>query len=110
MTLYGGITGCGVVHQSKRPLTSSPSASSIFRSVSAKAPGRVSISALSSSFDSGTCCGLMVKGQRMKEIATNLGLSVRTVETHRYEMMEVLGLHSTAELARYALDRRLTLD
>ena len=53
---------------------------------------------------------LIVKGQRMKEIAANLGLSVRTVETHKYEMMEALGLHSTAELVRYALDRRLTLD
>jgi DNA-binding NarL/FixJ family response regulator len=53
---------------------------------------------------------LIVKGQRMKEIAANLGLSVRTVETHKYDMMEVLGLHSTAELVRYALDRRLTLD
>lgn len=53
---------------------------------------------------------LIVKGQRMKEIAANLGLSTRTVETHKYEMMEILGLHSTAELVRYALDRRLTLD
>ena len=53
---------------------------------------------------------LIVKGQRMKEIAANLGLSVRTVETHKYEMMEVLKLHSTAELVRYALDHRLTLD
>jgi DNA-binding NarL/FixJ family response regulator len=53
---------------------------------------------------------LIVKGQRMKEIATTLGLSTRTVETHKYEMMQVLGLHSTAELVRYALDRRLTLD
>ena len=53
---------------------------------------------------------LIVKGQRMKEIAANLGLSTRTVETHKYEMMEILGLHSTAELVRYALDRRLMLD
>jgi DNA-binding NarL/FixJ family response regulator len=53
---------------------------------------------------------LIVKGQRMKEIATTLGLSTRTVETHKYEMMQVLGMHSTAELVRYALDRRLTLD
>ncbi len=53
---------------------------------------------------------LIVKGQRMKEIAANLGLSVRTVETYKYEMMETLELHSTAELVRYALDRRLTLD
>ena len=53
---------------------------------------------------------LIVKGQRMKEIAANLGLSTWTVETHKYEMMETLGLHSTAELVRYALDRRLVLD
>jgi DNA-binding NarL/FixJ family response regulator len=53
---------------------------------------------------------LIVKGLRMKEIATKLGLSTRTVETHKYDMMEVLGLHSTAELVRYALDRKLHLD
>jgi DNA-binding NarL/FixJ family response regulator len=53
---------------------------------------------------------LIVKGQRMKEIATNLGLSTRTVETHKYEMMETLSMHSTAELVRYALDRRLVVD
>jgi DNA-binding NarL/FixJ family response regulator len=53
---------------------------------------------------------LIVKGQRMKEIAGNLGLSIRTVETHKYEMMQALNLHSTAELVRYALDRRLILD
>ena len=53
---------------------------------------------------------LIVKGQRMKEIATNLGLSTRTVEGHKYEMMETLGVTSTAELVRYALDRRLNID
>lgn len=52
----------------------------------------------------------IVKGQRMKEIAAHLGLSTRTVESHKYEMMEILGLHSTAELVRYAIDRRLPLD
>jgi DNA-binding NarL/FixJ family response regulator len=53
---------------------------------------------------------LIVKGQRMKEIAGNLGLSTRTVEGHKYEMMETLGVTSTAELVRYALDRRLNVD
>jgi DNA-binding NarL/FixJ family response regulator len=53
---------------------------------------------------------LIVKGQRMKEIAANLGLSVRTIEVHKYEMMKNLDLHSTAELVRYALDHRLNLD
>jgi len=50
---------------------------------------------------------LIVKGQRMKEIAAALNLSARTIETHKYEMMDVLGVHSTAELVRYAIEQRL---
>jgi len=50
---------------------------------------------------------LIVKGQRMKEIAAALHLSTRTVETHKYEMMQVLGLHSTAELVLYAIEHGL---
>lgn len=53
---------------------------------------------------------LIVKGHRMKEIATALKLSTRTVETHKYEMMQVLDLHSTAELVRYALEQRIVGD
>jgi DNA-binding NarL/FixJ family response regulator len=53
---------------------------------------------------------LLLKGQRMKEIAANLHLSPRTVETHKYEMMEALGVHSTAELVKYALEHRLILE
>ncbi len=53
---------------------------------------------------------LILKGQRMKEIAATLHLSPRTVETHKYEMMETLGVHSTAELVRYALEHRLIID
>ena len=53
---------------------------------------------------------LLLKGQRMKEIAANLQLSPRTVETHKYELMEVLGVHSTAELVKYALEHRLILE
>jgi len=39
----------------------------------------------------------------MKEVAAALGLSTRTVETHKYEMMRALGVESTAELVRYAI-------
>jgi DNA-binding NarL/FixJ family response regulator len=51
---------------------------------------------------------LIVEGRRMKEIGVALDLSSRTVETHKYEMMRVLGLHSTAALVRYAIEHRLT--
>jgi DNA-binding NarL/FixJ family response regulator len=50
---------------------------------------------------------LIVSGKRMKEIAASLQLSPRTVETIKYEMMRDLDVHSTVELVRYALDRRL---
>ena len=53
---------------------------------------------------------LILKGQRMKEIAATLDLSPRTVETHKYDMMEALGVHSTTELVRYAIEHRLVVD
>jgi DNA-binding NarL/FixJ family response regulator len=42
-------------------------------------------------------------GCTMKEIASKLKLSRRTVEAHKYDAMEALGVHSTAELIRCAL-------
>ena len=50
---------------------------------------------------------LIAEGRRMKEIAGILNLSTRTVETHKYEMMHALGMQSTAELVRYAIQHRL---
>ena len=50
---------------------------------------------------------LIVEGRRMKEIAAILDLSARTVETHKYEMMRVLGVESTAELVALAVKRGL---
>jgi DNA-binding NarL/FixJ family response regulator len=46
---------------------------------------------------------LIAAGKRMKEIAATLGLSARTVESHKYDMMQALGLGSTAELVQYAI-------
>jgi DNA-binding NarL/FixJ family response regulator len=50
---------------------------------------------------------LIVDGKTMKEVATILGLSPRTVETHKYQVMEALGLGTTAELVRYAVEHGL---
>lgn len=50
---------------------------------------------------------LIVRGQRMKEIAASLRLSPRTVETIKYEMMRELDVHSTPELVRRAVEQRL---
>jgi DNA-binding NarL/FixJ family response regulator len=46
---------------------------------------------------------LIAEGRRMKEIGAVLQLSTRTVESHKYEMMRALGVESTAELVRYAI-------
>jgi DNA-binding NarL/FixJ family response regulator len=46
---------------------------------------------------------LIAEGRRMKEIAAILQLSPRTIESHKYEMMRSLGVDSTAELVRYAI-------
>lgn len=50
---------------------------------------------------------LIVNGHRMKEIASSLNLSPRTIETIKYEMMRNLNVHSTTELVRYALEHQL---
>ena len=53
---------------------------------------------------------LILEGRRMKEIATTLQLSARTVETHKYQMMQILGVSSTAELVKYAIEHRLVAE
>jgi DNA-binding NarL/FixJ family response regulator len=44
-------------------------------------------------------------GYSNKEIATKLDVSVKTIETYRYRATEKLGLHSRADLVRYAIDQ-----
>jgi DNA-binding NarL/FixJ family response regulator len=48
---------------------------------------------------------LIAAGYSNKEIASRLGLSVKTVETYKARSMEKLGLDSRADLVRYALQR-----
>jgi DNA-binding NarL/FixJ family response regulator len=44
----------------------------------------------------------VAQGLRSKQIAYELGLSVRTIESHKYAMMQALDVHSTVELVRKA--------
>ena len=46
---------------------------------------------------------LISEGLTMKEIAAELEISTRTAESHKYEMMEALGVSTTADLIKYAL-------
>lgn len=51
---------------------------------------------------------LTAEGRSMKEIASALNVSVKTVETHRRQLMIKLGVNSVAELTKYAIREGLT--
>jgi len=50
---------------------------------------------------------LVAEGHSSREIAERLTLSEKTVRTHRANLMDKLALHSTAELAQYAIRKGL---
>jgi two component transcriptional regulator, LuxR family len=51
---------------------------------------------------------LLAEGKPTREIASTLHLSVKTIETHRQQIMEKLNLRSIAELTKYAIREGLT--
>ena len=50
---------------------------------------------------------LLAEGRSAKEIASSLSISTRTAEFHKYQMMETLGLHTSAELIHFAIKHGL---
>jgi DNA-binding NarL/FixJ family response regulator len=46
---------------------------------------------------------LIAEGKANKQIASELGISIKTVEKHRQHLMEKLGIHDIAGLTRYAV-------
>ncbi|HXE53280.1 MAG TPA: response regulator transcription factor [Tepidisphaeraceae bacterium] len=51
---------------------------------------------------------LMAEGRNTKQIAMDLHVSIKTIETHRRQIMEKLDLYSVAELTKYAIREGLT--
>jgi DNA-binding NarL/FixJ family response regulator len=49
----------------------------------------------------------LAEGKSAKEIAAELGLSARTVEFHKYTLMDALGMENSAELIRFAVKHGL---
>jgi len=52
---------------------------------------------------------LLSEGSSTKEMADVLGVSIKTIETHRRNIMEKLDLHSVAELTKYAISEGITM-
>jgi DNA-binding NarL/FixJ family response regulator len=42
-------------------------------------------------------------GQRTREVAKRLGLSIKTIESHRSEIMKRLRIHDVVSLVRFAI-------
>jgi DNA-binding NarL/FixJ family response regulator len=51
---------------------------------------------------------LLAEGWSTKKIASHLHVSVKTVETHRRQLMNKLDIHTIAELTKYAIREGLT--
>jgi RNA polymerase sigma factor (sigma-70 family) len=53
---------------------------------------------------------LIAEGNTMQQIANTLGISVKTVETHRYRLMDKLNIHHVTGLVRYAVRAGIVQD
>jgi DNA-binding NarL/FixJ family response regulator len=51
---------------------------------------------------------MLAEGKTTKETASSLNVSVKTIETHRKQIMDKLDIHSIAELTKYAIREGLT--
>jgi DNA-binding NarL/FixJ family response regulator len=49
----------------------------------------------------------LAEGQSVKEIAGDLGLSVKTVEAHKFNLMRKLAIHNKAQLVHYAIQKKI---
>jgi DNA-binding NarL/FixJ family response regulator len=50
---------------------------------------------------------MLAEGQSVKEIASTLNLSVKTVEAHKFNLMRKLDIHNKAQLVQYAIQRKI---
>lgn len=50
---------------------------------------------------------MLAEGNSVKEVATQLNLSVKTVEAHKFNLMRKLDIHNKAHLVQYAIQKKV---
>jgi len=50
---------------------------------------------------------LIAEGNSARKIASALGLSVKTVEAHKFNLMRKLDIHNKAQLVQYAIQKKI---
>lgn len=71
------------------------------------APATAPVAAAQLTAREGEVMCLVAQGRTSRQIASQLGVSVKTVETHRMNMMRKLDLHKASEVTAYAISRGL---
>jgi DNA-binding NarL/FixJ family response regulator len=77
----------------------------LLRPATISAPGEMRTSRLTSR--EREIVQLLSEGRSSKEVASSLGISVKTAETHRANIMRKLEIHSVSELVRYAVRNQI---
>ena len=50
---------------------------------------------------------LLAEGRTVREAASKLGLSVKTIEAHKFNLMRKLDIHNKAQLVQYAIQKKI---
>jgi DNA-binding NarL/FixJ family response regulator len=50
---------------------------------------------------------MLAEGNSVRQIASILGLSVKTVEAHKFNLMRKLNIHNKAQLVTYAIQKKI---
>jgi DNA-binding NarL/FixJ family response regulator len=50
---------------------------------------------------------MLAEGNSVRQIAGILGLSVKTVEAHKFNLMRKLNIHNKAQLVTYAIQKKI---
>jgi DNA-binding NarL/FixJ family response regulator len=50
---------------------------------------------------------MLAEGNSVRQIAAILGLSIKTIEAHKFNLMRKLNIHNKAQLVTYAIQKKI---